>query len=447
MNRISSALVLLGLLACNSDEAGTDSGSSDTGENSVDCSDGVCVLSGTITEDLTLTSDVAWLLRGGVFIGDDESETVITVEPGTTVYGESSTDGMLVIRRHSRILAEGTATDPIVFTSSKSEGSRARGDWGGIIINGNAPINACADDTEGCQAFGEGGAGWYGGDDAGDDSGVLKYVRVEFAGTLISPDNELNGIAFQGVGSGTEIDFVQVHMNADDGVEFFGGTAQAKHLVITGAGDDSLDWTDGWQGKAQFVVLQQYADASDNGIEADNNGENNDATPRSKPTLSNVTIVGSPDSSASDIGMLLREGTAADLSNMLITGLNDSCLDIDHSSTFDQVTSTELTLSHTLLDCDVAITMDEEDANGDETPDIDPVNLSTWFASGTGNTIGTADLEDAFNESAPNFAPKSGSAALGNGVAPTDSFFDTADFIGAIGSEDWTAGWTTSVAN
>ena len=133
---------------------------------------------------------------------------------------------MLVVRRNAQIMAEGTVEEPIIFTSSKEPGSRARGDWGGLIINGNAPINSCSDNTEEfCEAFGEGGTGFYGGNDPSDDSGVLKYVRVEFAGTLVSPENELNGIAFQGVGSGTEIDYIQVHMNADDGIEFFGGAA------------------------------------------------------------------------------------------------------------------------------------------------------------------------------------------------------------------------------
>ncbi len=290
MTSILAMTLIGGLVGCgDKDEAGT--GASAGG---VACDGGVCVLSGVITEDLTLTADTDWLLRGGVFIGDDENPTTLTIEAGTTVYGETSTDGMLVIRRSSRIMAEGSADAPIVFTSSKEAGTRARGDWGGLIINGRAPVNSCGGDYEGdyCEAYGEGGTGWYGGADAGDSSGVLRYVRVEFAGTLISPENELNGIAFQGVGSGTEVDYVQVHMNADDGIEFFGGTAQVKHVLVTGVGDDMLDWTDGWQGKAQFVVLQQFADAGDNGIEADNNGDDNEASPRSNPTLSHITIIG-----------------------------------------------------------------------------------------------------------------------------------------------------------
>jgi hypothetical protein len=174
---------------------------------------------------------------------------------------------MLVVRRSSQIIARGTAALPIIFSSSKLDGERARGDWGGLIINGRSTINSCAGGTGVCEAFGEGGTGFYGGDDEADNSGVLEYVRVEFAGTLISPDNELNGIAFQGVGSGTTVDHIQVHMNADDGVEFFGGTVNVKHVLVTGVGDDSMDWTDGWRGRAQHIVLQQYDDGGDQGID------------------------------------------------------------------------------------------------------------------------------------------------------------------------------------
>lgn len=398
----------------------------------VECDGGFCILSGTITEDLTLTADAEWVLRGGVFIGDDENPTTLTIEPGTTIYGESSTDGMLVIRRSARLMAEGTATAPIVFTSSKFEGERARGDWGGIIINGRAGINSCGDDTADCEAFGEGGTGFYGGSDDNDSSGVLKYVRVEFAGTLLSPENELNGIAFQGVGSGTEIDFVQVHMNADDGIEFFGGTANAKHMLITGVGDDGLDWTDGWRGKAQHIVVQQYDDAGDQGIEADNNGEVNDAAPRSNPILSNLTIIGSPNSAASDIGMLLREGTAAELHNVIVAGFNEACIDIDADETWAQAGSS-LVIANSITDCATNFLEDEGE----------PGSVQDWFTGGVDNREGGAGLADPFNLASPDFA----STATG-AVVPADPFFDVVDHVGGVApGADWTAGWTTTASN
>jgi hypothetical protein len=402
------------------------------------CEDGVCILSGTITESRTLSADLAWVLRGGVFIGDDASETVLTIEPGTTIYGEASTDGMLVIRRGSKLIADGTEDAPIVFTSSKPAGSRARGDWGGLVVNGRATINTgngAACDSEEGQGYGEGGTGWYGGCDDEDDSGVLRYVRVEFAGTLISPDNELNGIAFQGVGRGTDVDFVQVHMNADDGIEFFGGTVDAKHLLVTGAADDSFDWTDGWRGRGQFLVAQQFADAADNGIEADNNAEANDAEPRSNPTLSHVTVVGAPDGgeTASDLGMLLREGTAGVLANVVAVGFNDGCLDVNHDATFTQLDSGDLRVERSLLGCAEAIVEDGDD----------PTDLSEWFDSITGNDTADPQLVSAFDAAAPDLRPSPGSPAATGGESPADPFFTAASYRGGIDpTDDWTAGWT-----
>ncbi len=226
----------------------------DDDDDNVDPGDEVVVLTGTVVDNLTLTADTEYLIRGGVFIGDGTNTTVLTIEPGTVLYGESATNGMLVINRGSRIMAEGTALAPIVMTSDKAAGSRGRSDWGGLIINGRAPLNS------GDEAFGEGGTGAYGGNVPTDNSGVLKYVRVEYAGREISPDNELNGIAFQGVGSGTLVDYVQVHMGKDDGMEFFGGTVNVKHVLVTGCADDQVDWTDGWQGKGQFIAIQQDGD-------------------------------------------------------------------------------------------------------------------------------------------------------------------------------------------
>ena len=212
---LSSFLVIISILSislfiggCGDDDDDDDNDDGTVGE--------VVLLTGTITENMTLTKDNEYLLRGGVFVGDEVNETILTIEPGVTIYGESATKGMLTINRNSKIMAEGTREEPIVLTSDKPVGQRSRGDWGGLIINGNAPLNT------GEEAYGEGGTGYYGGNDPNDNSGVLRYVRVEFAGREISPDNELNGIAFQGVGSGTTVEYVQVHMNKDDGVEFFG---------------------------------------------------------------------------------------------------------------------------------------------------------------------------------------------------------------------------------
>ena len=424
-------LILVGLMGCGEDTAGP------TDESGLNCDGDLCVLSGTLTENLTLTKDKEWLLRGGVFVGDDVSQTILTIEPGTTIYGETSTQGMLVIRRGSQIIADGTAVEPIVFTSSKEVGSRARGDWGGLIINGRAPVNGC--DTAPCESFGEGGTGFYGGSDESDNSGTLRYVRVQFAGRLISPDNELNGIAFQGVGSGTTVDYVQVHMNKDDGIEFFGGTVNVKHVLLTGIADDSMDWTDGWRGNAQFIVAQQYDDASDNGIEADNNAENNESSPRSSPVLSNITLIGSPSSDASDLGLLLREGTAASIHNAVVVGFNDACIDIDGTATFDQAASSQLAFQNSIVSC----ATDFKEETGD------PVTVQSIFeAQGMGNQMIDPQLGSPYSVSAPDYQPGAASPALTGGSTPNDSFFDSVTFIGGVDpSADWTQGWTIHEQN
>ena len=409
----------------------------------VECTgDQFCTLSGDITDDLHLVADIPWVLSGGVFIGDEVRTATLSIDPGTTIYGESATDGMLVITRGSKIMAEGSAEAPIVFTSSKEPGTRSRGDWGGLILSGHATLNSCDDDHVGvCEALGEGGVGWYGGDDDADSSGVLRYVRVEFAGTLVSEDNELNGIAFQGVGSGTVVEYIQVHLNADDGVEFFGGVVDVKHLLVTGAADDSLDWTDGWRGRGQFITLQQYDDAGDNGIEADNNGERNDATPRSHPELRNLTIMGSPESAYSDVGILLREGTGADIADAVVAEFNDVCFDIDHAATFQNATAGGMSVTNSIFDCASVWEADDDDAGASFTVGefLETMNDD--------NTMEDPMIGSTTDSGAPDFLPTVGSPVLGAGLNVGDDFFEAVDYIGAFGEDDWTAGWSTREAN
>jgi hypothetical protein len=421
----------------------------------VECTATVCRVSAPIndpvTASFTMTADKQWLLEGGVFIGDDSAETVLTIEPGTTVYGETASKAFLTIRRGSRIEAAGTAEKPIVFTSSKSPGQRARGDWGGLVINGRAPVNGC--ETAPCESEGEGGTGQYGGGDAADSSGTLRYVRVEFAGFPITEDNELNGVAFQGVGAGTEVDHLQVHMAKDDGVEFFGGTVNVKHVVLTGISDDNIDWTDGWTGKAQFVLVQQYEDAGDNGIEADNNGDNNDALPRSAPMLANLTIIGVPEAASSDLGVLLREGTAAHLHDSVVLGWNEACFDIDHSATFalakdGEALSGELMVKNTILSCAKTFVADDEKNDAGEAQP-DPWSVEAFlFTLNSGNKTVDPDLTKPFDTAAPDARPKAGSPALTGAATPSDAFFTSVPYVGAFdATNDWTAGWITTSRN
>ncbi len=418
-------------------------------------------IAGTFLDDVTLEAQYTWILDAPVFVGNDAATdtATITIEAGTEVQGRGGTPpSMLVIRRGSRILADGTAQDPIVFTSNQPAGSRAPGDWGGLVINGRAPVNNMG--AGGALPFGEGGSGTYGGTDPNDDSGVLRYVRVEFAGHVFTSDDELNGIAFQGVGAGTVVDHIQIHRNADDGVEFFGGTVDVKHVLLTGELDDSLDWTFGWSGRAQFVVIQQWDGGADMGIEADNSETSNDATPRSHPVISNMTIVGPAGTAGqSATGMLLRRGTAANIHNAIVMEMNSAGLDIDSTATFDNaytddpgsytVLSGELTIENTIFfNNGAGGTAHFKDDAGE--PQTDTAFNSQQSPS---NQVSVdPQLGDPTNESTPNFRPAAAGPAA-SGVTwsdPGDAFFTPVDFIGGVDDvqgNDWTTGWTTSAAN
>ena len=401
------------------------------------------ILEGRITSDRTLTSDKSYLLKGAVFV--DNSAT-LTIEPGTFIFGEGATNGTLIVAQGGKLMADGTASRPIVFTSDAVEGQRDRGQWGGLIINGRAPVNT------GAIAQGEGDTGTYGGSDPTDNSGVLRYVRVEFAGIEFSPDNELNGIAFQGVGSGTVVDYVQVHFNQDDGIEFFGGTVNAKHLYCTGIRDDSFDWTDGWTGKGQFWVAQQRGDDADNGFESDNEGDNNEAMPRSNPTIYNVTLVGDPNGPESDTGLLLREGTAATLRNFIVIGFNKGGLDIDTGSSIQLANSGELSVQNTIFynnKVDGTPGNFEVDNDGEEgTPDS--FDEASWARMPAFNNAEVNPMLMApYSTSTPDFTPESNSPAVDGTVPvaspPDDGFFTSVNFIGGVDPlRNWLAGWTTN---
>jgi hypothetical protein len=369
----------------------------------------------------------------------------LTIEAGTRIVGNGSTIGTLVISQSGQIFANGRADAPIVFTSDQPAGSRGRANWGGLIINGDAPIN-----VPGGTAFGEGDTGVYGGSNPDDSSGVLRYVRVEYAGIEFSPDNELNGIAFQGVGRGTVAEFLQVHFNKDDGIEMFGGTVDVKYAIVTGIGDDSFDWTEGWQGRGQFWIAQQHGDDADQGFEADNSAENNDLLPRSNPTIYNFTLIGDPDfdqGAESDEGMLIREGTAATLKNGVILGFKEVGFNIDGDSTFSVAEQGGLVMENLVF----------FNNNPNFAPDTEA------FATANPNIyVRDPMLRGAYDLTSPDFRPLPESPLVNGELAislpPNDGFFEPARFIGGIGTSrdanpdepfngNWLQGWTNFAPN
>lgn len=306
----------------------------------------------------------------------------------------------------------------------------AAGDWGGLTINGRSYINTC-DSLGECTAEGEGESDPCGGNFPNDSSVTLRYVRVQFAGTLFTDKNELNGIALQGVGSGTVIENVQVHANADDGIEFFGGTVNAKNVVVTMAEDDSIDCTQGWNGQLQNVLVIQdpNPDKADRGIEADNLEQNNDATPRALAEIANATFIGNLGST----GATFRRGTGAKLSNVIFTGFG-KCIDIDSeamftnggSAPFPEGLSDALTLENSVLDCTTVY--DDEDG--------DPWLVSEWGNFQPNNLQQAANLDGVYpNESS--YFPLD--------KAKYSDFFQNNGYIGGFPANQdvtWTHNWT-----
>jgi len=391
------------------------------------------IVSGDISSDTTWSSDI--VLDGPVFV---LSGATLTIGSGVTVYGEKESIGTLIIAQGAKLNINGTEDAPVVFTSDQA--SPARGDWGGLILNGYAPLN-----VEGGVASGEGDTGEFGGSDAADNSGSMSYFRVEYAGIEFSPENELNGIALQGVGSGTTLDHFQVHANLDDGIEMFGGSVNFKYGIITQCADDSIDWTYGWNGSAQFVVVQQSADDADNGIEADNLNADNDATPRSAPTIFNVTLIGDPATTAgdeSDLGMLMRRGTGCNIRNGIVMGFKEVGLDIDDEATFTQAQTGGLVIDNCIFSGNLeGIGSDDTDEEGYTIP----FTSATFLTTNMQNNLESDPMLGApYDLTDPDFRPSSGSPAIDGTVAVAsvpagNSFIVATDYIGAVDpDDDWT---------
>jgi hypothetical protein len=365
-----------------------------------------CELSGTVAGTLTLSRDNYYVLDGKVTVGDDSGTTgTLNIESGTTIVGDDAED-FLVISRGSQILARGTAMAPITLTAlddiNGAVSAGSRGLWGGLVINGFAPINDCPEGAAGgsaaCTKEGEANSGIFGGDNPADNSGVLQYVVVKYAGSNVDPENQLNGIAFQGVGSGTTVEYIQVHNNLDDGVEFFGGTASAKYVILTGNADDSLDWTDGWRGSLQYVYIEQ-TDTGDNGIEADNREGDELATPVSRPSIANMTINARSDQRA----IRLRRGTGLLLYNSVASG--DTCLRVQGESL--NLLGSDILFDGVQLDC---ATNNEGDDEAAVQAFLDGSNVSE------------------------------GAAAPPAGTLPADGFFEQNSTIGAD-VDSWKGTW------
>ena len=405
-----------------------------------------CTYTGTYNDSFQMKASATHILSGPVKIGDDTTSPTLTIDAGTTLRGESGKDSLNILRG-AKILAKGTATNPIIMTSASDDGTLAadaQAQWGGLQIMGKATQNCTEAEKNAdgiCERSAEGfdaGAVKYGGNDDNDNSGELSYVVVKYAGYAFTSENELNGIAFYAVGDATKVNYIRVHNNKDDGIEFFGGTVNFKYAYLTGNQDDSFDYTNGWRGNAQWVIIDQNtpdpATASnnrpDNGMEFDSNGKANDATPRSNPTISNFLIIGNTEKHGELVH--LRAGTSATLVNGIIVDKSDlgPCIEIDDAATFNAAGSTSST---TLRAASVMIDCGSNKYSGESGDD--GFSTAAW-ATAQGITEGTNSL-NGYKNGATEASVTVNTALLG-------SFFDVPTEIGAVPStgSDWTAVWS-----
>lgn len=400
------------------------------------------VITGIVNEVVELPK-AKYILKGYVYVNN---RATLRFAAGSVIVSDTINKGALIVEKNSRLYAEGTAAEPIVFTSGKAPGQRKPGDWGGIVLLGNAPTNRST------TPIIEGGINAeYGGNVAGDNSGILKYVRIEFAGIAADPNSEINGLTCGGVGSGTVLENIQVSYGNDDAYEFFGGTVNAKRLIAFATADDDFDFDFGFTGKIQYGISLRdplFVDGGDagNGIECDNDGAGTTAGPRTRPQLSNFTFLG-PNGAAGTLSnhnfnTRWRRSTHFVLRNSILAGYAKGGFQFESDSTAQAYIDGRSEFRHNLVHAVVepykvgSTSLITAAAVKAKAEDVDSCVTFT--------NASQLILENAFNLTAPNFMPKGESPALsGASFYKMDSFFEKVAFRGAMGATNWTTGWTS----
>ncbi len=416
----------------------------------------VCALPTSILEDRNLTNDIIWLMEGRVTVGNGNGDYDFTtdlvdgeallnvdlsIQEGTQIQGSTGTFANLVITRGSRLFARGTSDNPIVF-SSDDDDLVGSGEWGGLVIHGFGYHNECftggVEDTH-CNVDSEGESGYAGGFTEDDDSGIIQYVVITEGGFEFAPGNEINGLSMMSVGSGTTVDHIQINANADDGVEFYGGTVNASHLVITGALDDSVDWDEGFQGTLQYVLVKQSDDSAGNGIEADTEGSTEFD---SAPFVLNATFVGA--GSKTDLHVM-KSSSGGFVINSVMTGdgvtFADNCLSINGAGAIANQNNS-LVYDNVIADCTTfAVTDGGASTMSTASVNSTTADLDAQYASGNAVAVLLADTDLSGYEDAGAYP-----AALFDDLTADLDFIDT-DGLGYMGAVDpaateaWWDGW------
>lgn len=435
---LAAILASTGLVACSKDD---DEAPQGTG------------LRGTLTANTTLTADREWVLGGYLYVPDG---ITLTIEAGTVIKADTTAKGAICVERGGKINAVGTAEKPIVFTSGAPVGSRRPGQWGGICLLGKARTNRTSTPVI------EGGLDRpYGGTVDTDSSGIMKYVRIEYAGVSAFPGSEINGLTLGGVGSKTTLDHIQVSYGFDDAYEFFGGNVNGKYLIAYATADDDFDFDFGYTGKIQYGLSLRdplFVDGGDagNGIECDNDATGTNATPTTHPYLSNFTFVGTNGASGTlpnhNFGNRFRRATSFTVRNSILLGYEKAGLSLESAETAGYYKAGTAEFKNNLVHS--AGTTPRFFANGAAALTVTTNAEMETLALANGCKVFTAaadlKLTAPFNLTAPNFLPATGSPAIAANVASftgLDAWFATTSYVGAFGTDNWLTGWTRFFAN
>jgi hypothetical protein len=443
LKKIFPVLMLMSFFASCID-VNIDSGSTTGTPTTPDDPNTTKILVGSYERNITL-SPGTYTIKGYVYF---TSGTTLTIPAGTILKSDVSQKGAIIIERGAKIDAQGTPANPIVFTSGRPVGQRARGDWGGIILLGNATTNRPISPAP----LIEGGVDRrYGGTVVNDNSGVMKYVRIEFAGIAAEPGSEINGLTLGGVGSGTTLEYIQVSYGNDDAYEFFGGTVNLKYVVAYATSDDCLDFDFGYTGKIQFAVAQRRPEIADtdagNGVEADNDGSGTAALPYTRPVLSNITWIGPNGDAATQANLNFanrwRRAVRFEVRNSIMMGYPKGGFSMESASTANAFNTDTSTFRNNMVHALADPYKVDASAGGV----ISAANVKTKV-EGLGTTTYTNPndimLEAPFNWDAPNYLPKAGSPALsGASFSGMDVFFNTVTYRGAFGTTNWLTGWAS----
>lgn len=421
-------------------------------------------LTGSLTSQ-TLVASKKYLLKGQVFVNSGQT---LTIEPGTIIAGDKATKGTLIINKGGKLNAIGTKEKPIVMTSALDPGLRDRGDWGGLIILGSANCNQVEPAIEGVTPAVNFGTNNSTAND-NESSGTMKYLRVEFAGIELTPNNETNSITMGGVGRGTIMEYCQVTFGGDDGFEWFGGTVNAKYLISVGTWDDCFDVDFGYSGNVQYGLSVRYPSFADqsgsNAFECDNGPNDNDVLPYTTGTFSNITCIGhrAPSGNSANANyqhaMDLRRRTAVSITNSVFIGWSRG-LRFNQPSVLAQYQSgTGLLYNNVLvtpsganqflggtgvMPADVAAYWNEGNTTiSENATDANVVALglkNDFFFGSRDNRSYSANPDFRLTAGSLNTPSKFDRPKFAE--ANRTGFFQAATFVGAFGqSEDWTDGW------